>query len=304
MGTPHFAVAALRACLQLGDVVGVVTQPDKPKGRGQSVEFSPVKVAALESGLSVLQPQKVKTPEFLHDVVSLDADVAVVTAYGRILPKAVLDAPRHGCVNIHASLLPRFRGAAPIQWAIAHGDEKSGVCLMKMDEGMDTGALIDVEELTLSAQETSATLHERLASLGAALLQRSLIPYLQGQRALQPQPSEGVMMAPMIRKEDGRLDFSKPAQVLERRIRAFVPWPGAFFEIDAQVVKVHQAHVVDAQGKPGVVMQADAKGILIATAENALLLTSVQPVGKRVMRADEFLNGNRLEAGTVLQVVP
>ncbi len=301
MGTPQFAVPTLQACLELGEVVGVVTQPDKPKGRGQEVQYSPIKTMALAHSLEVLQPIKVRTPEFLEAVRAFNADVAVVTAYGRILPKDILSAPRHGCLNIHASLLPRFRGAAPIQWCIASGDLVSGVCLMQMDEGMDTGAVFDRAEVTLSVDETSSTLHDTLSMLGAELLRRSLHPVLAGERAATAQPSQGVVMAPMIRKEEGRLDFSLPAQVLERRIRAFVPWPGAFFESVVGPLKVHGAKVTASTGSPGVVIATSAVGIEVACGEGALLLTALQPEGKRVMTAAEFLNGNRLKAGTKVE---
>ncbi|HEY0880042.1 MAG TPA: methionyl-tRNA formyltransferase, partial [Archangium sp.] len=209
MGTPQFAVASLEACLTLGEVVAVVTQPDKPRGRGQEVSFSPVKELAVARGMTVLQPQKIRGTDFAQQLKSLNADVAVVTAYGKILPQDVLDAPRRGCVNVHASLLPRFRGAAPIQWAIAAGDEKTGVCLMQMDAGMDTGGVIDRAELPIGPDDTSASLHDTLSALGGEVLKRSLKRYVDGELGVTPQPNEGVVMAPMIKKEDGKLDWSK-----------------------------------------------------------------------------------------------
>lgn len=298
MGTPPFAVKSLEACLGLGEVVAVVTQPDKPKGRGQEMAFSAVKTFALEKNLPVLQPVKIRGTDFAEQLRALDADVAVVTAYGKILPKDVLDTPKHGCVNVHASLLPRFRGAAPIQWAIASGDAKTGVCLMRMDEGMDTGPVIDRAELPIGPTDTSATLHDALALLGGDVLRRALPRYLAG--ALQPvaQPTEGVVMAPMIKKEDGALDFTKSAAELERRLRAFTPWPGAFTKLEGALFKVHAASVANGKGEPGTILAATNAGIEVACAEGSLLLTSVQLEGKRVMTAQEFLTGKKLAAGT------
>lgn len=297
MGTPPFAVRSLEACLGLGEVVAVVTQPDKPKGRGQEVQVSAVKAFALERGLPVLQPLKVRGTTFADELRALNADVAVVTAYGKILPKDVLDAPAHGCVNVHASLLPRFRGAAPIQWAIASGDEKTGVCLMKMDEGMDTGPVIDRAELPIGPTDTSATLHDALAALGGDLLRRALPRYLAGELVPVPQSAEGVVMAPMIKKEDGAIDWTRPAAVLERRLRAFTPWPGAFTKLDGALFKVHAAAAAGGRGEPGTLLTVSPAGIEVACGEGSLLLTSVQLEGKRVMTAQEFLAGKKLTAG-------
>ena len=243
MGTPAFAVKSLEACGELGEVVAVVTQPDKPRGRGQEVSFSPVKELALARGLPVLQPLKIRGTNFAEELRALNADVGVVTAYGKILPQDVLDAPRRGCVNVHASLLPRFRGAAPIQWAIAAGDPKTGVCLMQMDAGMDTGGIIECAELPIGPDDTSASLHDKLSELGGQVLRRCLPRYVAGELQAVPQPGEGVVMAPMIKKEDGRLDWSRSARELERRMRAFTPWPGAFCTFDGGLLKVSQAAV-------------------------------------------------------------
>jgi methionyl-tRNA formyltransferase len=298
MGTPQFAVKSLQACLELGEVVAVVTQPDKPRGRGQEVSFSPVKQLAVEKGLTVLQPVKIRGTTFASELAALKPDVAVVTAYGKILPKDVLETPVHGCVNVHASLLPRFRGAAPIQWAIAEGDETTGVCLMKMDEGMDTGGVIDRAELPIGPNDTSASLHDALSELGGVVLRRALPRYLAGESKPTPQPTEGVVMAPMIRKEDGALDFSKPAVVLERRLRAFTPWPGAFTTLDGALFKVHAASVGTGSGAPGTVLAAGPHELEVACGEGSLVMTSVQLEGKRVMSAQEFLAGKKLAVGS------
>jgi len=298
MGTPAFAVESLRACADLGEVVAVVTQPDKPRGRGQAVSFSPVKEEALARGLPVLQPLKLRTPPFAEVLQSLAPDVAVVTAYGKILPQEVLDVPTHGCVNVHASLLPRFRGAAPIQWALASGDDQTGVCLMRMDAGMDTGDVIACRTLPIGEEDTSASLHDRLAVLGGQVLRESLPAYVEGRLAPVPQPTEGVVMAPMIRKEDGFLDFRRPARELERRLRAFTPWPGSFTRLEGQLLKVHAARVQDGRGAPGQVLAAGPAGIEVACREGSLLLLQVQPEGKRVMDAAGFLAGRKLPVGT------
>jgi len=294
MGTPEFAVKSLEACLSLGEVVAVVTQPDKPRGRGQEVSFSPVKTMALEKGLTVLQPAKIRGTAFHEELRALAPDVSVVTAYGKILPAEVLEAPTHGSVNVHGSLLPRFRGAAPIQWAIASGDEKTGICLMRMDVGMDTGPVIDRAELPIEPTDTSATMHQKLSVLGGELLRRSLPAYLRGELVPQPQPSEGVVMAPMIRKEEGVLDFRKSAVELERRMRAFTPWPGASTRLDGLGLKVHAASVVEGQGEPGVVLASGPEGIVVACGAGALRLEQVQPEGKRVMTVKEFLMGRKV----------
>jgi methionyl-tRNA formyltransferase len=298
MGTPEFAVAALDACFALGEVVAVVTQPDKPRGRGQEVSVSPVKARALEKGVPVLQPPKIRGTPFVDELRALKPDVSVVAAYGKILPKDVLEVPPHGSVNVHGSLLPRFRGAAPIQWAIALGDDKTGVCLMKMDEGMDTGPVIARAETPITPQDTSASVHDTLAALGAKLLLEHLPAYLNGQRPPVPQPSEGVVMAPMIKKEDGRLDFTRPAIELERRLRAFTPWPGAWTTFQGQTLKVTAVRVGHGAGAPGTVLSAGKDGIEVACAQGSLVLTQLQPEGKRPMDAAGFLSSRKVEKGS------
>ncbi|MFO0597889.1 MAG: methionyl-tRNA formyltransferase [Myxococcaceae bacterium] len=298
MGTPEFAVKSLEACLRLGHVVGVVTQPDKPRGRGQTVSFSAVKAAALAQNLPIFQPEKIRGTDFAKTLKELMPDVAVVTAYGKILPQDVLDAPKHGCVNVHASLLPRFRGAAPIQWALAAGDAVTGVCLMKMDAGMDTGPIIDRAELPILATDTSSTLHDKLAALGGKVLERSLGRYLKGELQPVAQPTEGVVMAPMIKKEDGHLDWSRTAIELERRLRAFTPWPGAFCTFDGALLKVGEVKALAGSGKPGEVLTAGPEGIDVACREGVLRLVQVQPEGKRMMSAKDFLAARKVEKGS------
>lgn len=298
MGTPEFAATSLAACLKLGDVVAVVTQPDKPKGRGHEVQVSAVKALALKHGLTVLQPPKLRGTPFATELKAFDADVAVVAAYGKILPQDVLDTPKHGCLNVHGSLLPRFRGAAPIQWAIASGDPVTGVCLMKMDAGMDTGPVIARAETPIGANDTAPMLYDRLAALGAGLLEAHLQPYLDGQREPRPQSAEGIVMAPMIQKEDGRLDFHRSAAELERRLRAFTPWPGLYTSFAGGVLKVLAAKVGQGAGRPGEVLSATKDGLELATAQGSLVITQLQPEGKKPMDVAGFLSSRKLEKGS------
>ncbi len=298
MGTPEFAVASLEACFDVGDVVAVVTQPDKPKGRGNTLAAPPVKELALARGIPVLQPAKLRTPPFSEELRRYAPDVCVVTAYGRILPKDILELPPKGCVNVHGSLLPRFRGAAPIQWSIAHGDVETGVTLMVMDEGLDTGPMLAMKRLPIAPDDTSASLYPKLAALGGALLRESLPAYLSGELKPVPQPSEGVVLAPIIEKDEGRLDFTRPAVALERRLRAFTPWPGAFTTLGGKLLKVHRARVGQRTGTPGTVLSAGPEGIEVACGEGSLVLLEVQLEGKRVMSAAEFLTGHKLAQGS------
>jgi methionyl-tRNA formyltransferase len=298
MGTPEFAVASLQACFDIGEVVAVVTQPDKPKGRGNALAISPVKALALERGVTVLQPAKLRTPPFSEELRKLAPDVCVVTAYGRILPKDALEVPPLGSINVHASLLPRFRGAAPIQWAIAHGDTETGVTLMRMDEGLDTGPVIAMKRLPIAPDDTSAVLHEKLSRLGGEILRESLPAYLRGELKPVPQPTEGMVLAPIIQKEDGLLDFTRPAVELERRVRAFTPWPGAFTGLNGARFKVHRTKVGTGSGAPGTILAAGPSGLEVACGAGSLVLLEVQPEGKRVMSAGEFLSGHKLAPGS------
>jgi methionyl-tRNA formyltransferase len=298
MGTPGFAVASLAALFEVGEVVGVVTQPDKPRGRGQALGISPVKALALERGVEVLQPARLRTPPFSAELARLAPDVCVVTAYGKILPPDVLALPPHGCVNVHASLLPRWRGAAPIQWAIAHGDRETGVCLMRMDEGLDTGPVLACRRLPIAPTDTAESLHRTLAEAGGALLREELPRYLAGVLAPVPQPQEGVTLAPLIAKEDGRLDWRRSAGELERRVRAFTPWPGAFTALGGERLKVHRARVAAGHGEPGVLLAADGAGLEVACAHGSLVLEALQPEGRRVMSARDFLAGHPLAPGS------
>ncbi|HJK95187.1 MAG TPA: methionyl-tRNA formyltransferase, partial [Polyangiaceae bacterium LLY-WYZ-15_(1-7)] len=258
-GSPDFAVPCLRALARFAEVPVVLCQPDRPAGRGMRLRKPAVKVAAEELGLEVWQPTKVRKGDLAERLRALDLDVGVVVAYGRILPRAVLDAPRRGCVNVHASLLPRWRGASPIHHAIVHGDPKTGVTLMQMDEGMDTGPILAMEETPIAEDETAGTLSDRLSTLGAELLERTLPAWVDGRLEPRPQP-EGATHAGLLTKEHGRVDWSKPARAVHDHIRGMSPWPGAFTTKDGERLKLHRAHVLEEAGQagaPGEVLASD-----------------------------------------------
>ncbi len=293
MGTPALAVPSLEACRLVGEVVAVVTQPDRPKGRGHAAQASAVKVAAQAAGLPVLQPPRLKGTDFAHQLSALRPEVTVVTAYGRILPSDVLAAPRRGSLNVHASLLPRWRGAAPIQWAIAEGDTETGVCLMQMDVGLDTGPVLAARREAIGPEDTTESLSLRLSALGGELLRQELPRFFAGALLPVPQPREGVTLARVVEKRDGFLDFRLPARVLERRVRAFTPWPGAWTTLGGHLLKVHRARVGQGAGPPGTVLRTD--GLLeVATSQGSLLLMELQAEGKRRMPAADFLRGHPL----------
>lgn len=298
MGTPVLAVPSLEACRAVGEVVAVVTQPDRPRDRGHTVQASAVKLAAEAAGLLVLQPARLKGTDFAQKLSALRPEVAVVTAYGRILPLDVLAAPVQGCLNVHASLLPRWRGAAPIQWAIAEGDSETGVCLMRMEAGLDTGPVLAVRGEAILPRDTAETLGGRLGLLAGQLLREALPRFLQGQLRAVPQPDAGVTLARLVEKEDGWLDFTQPARVLERRLRAFTPWPGAWTTLQGHVLKVHRVEVGTRAGAPGTVLSTKA-GLEVACGEGSLLVLEVQPEGKRRMGVKDFLLGHRLLPGTL-----
>ena len=298
-GTPGFAVPTLQALLDDGhEVACVVAQPDRPAGRGQQLQSPPTVTLARAHGIEVLQPLKVKTGEFPERIEALALDVAVVVAYGRILTPRLLAAPRRGCINVHASLLPRWRGAAPIQWALLAGDATTGVCTMQMDEGLDTGDLLLCEETAIGPTETSGDLHERLSHLGAALLVRTL-----GELdALRPrrQPEDGITHARMLTKDDGRLDPSRPARLLDAQVRGVTPWPGAFVSFRGEPLKVLRARAVEHPGgQPGTLSLVDGLPHLVC-GEGALALLEVQLPGKRPVPGADFARGSRIPEGEPL----
>ncbi|MGD1880226.1 MAG: methionyl-tRNA formyltransferase [Kiloniellaceae bacterium] len=302
MGTPDFAGPTLQARAEAGhEIAAVYSQPPRPAGRGQKDRPSPVQAFAESQGWPVRTPKSLKTPEAQADFAALKLDAAVVVAYGLILPQAVLDAPRLGCVNVHASLLPRWRGAAPIQRAILAGDTETGVTIMQMEAGLDTGPMLLREAVPITAETTAQGLHDRLAALGAAMINKALGGLLDGSLAATPQPAEGVTYAEKLDKAEGRLDWRESAVALDRRVRAFTPWPGAYFEVEMEKgrerVKVLAAEPLDEGGAPGMVLDDRAT---IACGEGALRLVKLQRAGKAPMAADAFLRGFDLPGGTVL----
>jgi methionyl-tRNA formyltransferase len=293
MGSPDFAVPALHALASAYPVVGVVTQPDRPAGRGGTLKPPAVKQAALQLGLPILQPEKLRQPEAMHQLQSWTPELIVVAAFGQILRPELLDLPKFGCINIHGSLLPRWRGAAPIQAAILAGDVETGITIMKMDPGVDTGAILSRRYIPIAPEDTTGTLFARLAPLGANLLLETLPRYLSGELQPQPQSAEGITYAPMLKKEAGWLDFTQPALALERRVRAFDPWPGTWFEWKAAQLKVLRARV-SAEPNPGVGSRLIVDGYpAIGTVEGILILEEVQPAGKKPMSGRAFLAGAR-----------
>ncbi len=292
-GTPGFAVPCLRAAAARGEVVGVYTQPDRPAGRGRQLAPSPVKLEALARQLPVFQPGNFKSPKAREQLRALRPDLMVVVAYGLILPQAVLDIPRLGCWNVHASLLPRWRGAAPIQRAIEAGDDVSGVCLMQMEKGLDTGPVLLSLATPVSDTDTGGSLHDRLAALGAEVLADGLKLVRAGLRPTpQPQPAEGVTYAHKLDKAEARLDWRQPAAVLARKVRAYDPWPVAEAELAGERLRIHAAEllVVPADATPGTVLAAGREGIDVACGEGALRLLTVQRDGGKPVSAADYLN--------------
>lgn len=293
MGTPDFAVPALQALAGAHQIVGVVTQPDRAVGRGRRVELSPVKRVALERDLPLLQPQSLRQPAAAAQLAAWEPDVVVVAAFGQILREDVLDLPPHGCLNIHPSLLPRWRGATPIPAAILAGDKITGVTIMRMDAGLDTGPILAQRKEPIQPDDTSATLKKRLARMGANLLLETLPAYLAGSLAPRPQPEDGVTYAEQLEKKDGLLDWSLPAAELDRRVRAFTPWPGAFTTWRGRRLKILWAEPLpDWRGDaPSGTVIALADGVVVVTGEGALRLGKVQLAGKRPMDITSFLCG-------------
>jgi len=306
MGTPEFAVPSLAALLDNGyNVAGVLTRADQPAGRGQKLEASLVKRLALTHGLTIQQPATLRKPEGQAALASLNPDLIVVAAYGLILPQAVLDLPRYGCVNVHGSLLPRHRGAAPIAAAILAGDKEAGISIMLMDAGVDTGPALATAAIPIAADDTTGTLTAKLADLGADLLIRTLPGYLRGDIRPQPQPDAGATYAPRIAKEDGRIDWREPDGIIARRVRAYQPWPSAYTTFNGQLLKILAAHPGPlpeggAQPEPGAVIGGPRNTAGVMTGDGALWLDEVQLAGKRSVLISAFLAGARNFVGAQL----
>jgi methionyl-tRNA formyltransferase len=323
LGTAELSCASLQALADDAkfQIAAVVTQPDRPKGRDLKLQPSPVKSLALRLGLPVLQPERARDEKFIAELRALQPDLIIVVAYGQILPPAILDLPRHGCLNVHTSLLPKYRGAAPIQWAIASGDTETGVTIMKMDVGLDTGDIIATRRTPIQPEDNSATLYDRLAQLGAELLAQTIPDYVAGKIQPRPQPAAGASQAPKIKKEDGRIDWNRPARENWNRLRAFTPWPGAFTFLRSaehrlgvnlpvskgaesvlgapklQLIKIWKAEVVEKSGGGGEILSADKTGIVVGCGRDALRILELQREGGKRLTAEQFLAGFPLKAG-------
>lgn len=304
-GTPEFAVPSLQALIESGeDIVSVVTQPDKVKGRGHKLSQPPVKELALSRGIQVLQPSGIRTPEFFAEMAGLTPDIIVVVAYGKIIPPSLLDLPPLGCVNVHASLLPQYRGAAPIQWALINGDEKTGITTMYMDEGMDTGDILLKEEMEIDEEDNAYTLGRRLSLVGASLL----IKTLKGlkDKSIRPVPQGGKStFAPPLKKENGRINWSLSAREISNLIRGTYPWPGAYCYLNGEKINIIRAKVVShiSKGTVGRIEEISGSDILVSTGKGTLAVSEVKPEGKKIMSASAFMNGRHLKEGAVFEVL-
>ncbi len=307
MGTPDFAAVTLGKLIgSRHEIIGVVTQPDKQKGRGYEISYSPVKVLAMQHGLTIYQPVKVKEPEFLETVRQLAPEVIVVSAFGQLLPKALLDIPPYGCINIHGSLLPKYRGAAPIQYSILDGESETGITIMYMDVGLDTGDMILQEKLAISPEETGGSLFDRMAVLGADLLLAALDKLEDGTATRTPQDNDQATYVKMLNKEMGKLDFSQAAVKLERYIRGLNPWPSAYTILDGKTLKLWKAEVEPntsesaAKAAPGEIVDIRKDAIAVTTGDGILVIRELQLEGKKRMPVDAFLRGFPLQVGSRL----
>lgn len=303
MGTPDFAVNSLRALWESEDeIVAVVTQPDREQGRGRRTVPSPIKVLAQERQIPALQPEKISDPHFFSRLKDYEPELIVVVAYGQILSKAILSLPRFGCINVHASLLPRYRGAAPIQWAIIIGEERTGVTIMQMDEGMDTGDILLQKEISIETEDNLETLSDRLSRLGADALLETLKLLKPGKLKAKAQNSSQASYAPRLSKEDGEIDWGKGAGEINNLIRGMNPWPGAFTYLEGKTLKIFGAKAIEkkAGNRPGVINGISPQGIEVATGDGSLLIAEVQLESKRRMAVADFLRGYRVEEGKEL----
>ena len=304
MGTPDFAAASLEALLKSDDsVAGIITQPDRPKGRGQILTPSPVKLLAQREQIPLLQPLKMKDPEFLHALAGWKPDLIVVSAFGRILPPAILSLPPRGCINVHGSLLPKYRGAGPIQWAIMNGEKETGITTMLMDVGMDTGAMLLQEAIPIMPDDTAGTLSPRLAELGGRLLAETIVRLKAGTLVPQPQDSSRATLAPLLHKEDGVIDWTVPAMVLANRVRGLSPWPGAYTTVvGGDRLAIWQALALPgcATEPPGTVIAVTTEAIHVATGDGVLAVVELQPANSRRMAVSQYLSGHHVAVGSQL----
>jgi methionyl-tRNA formyltransferase len=303
MGTPDFAAATLQALIEGPDeVVAVITQPDKAKGRGKKITPPPAKVLAEAAGIPVLQPTKIKSEEFRNGLLTYQPDLIVVTAYGRILPPSLLELAPMGCINVHGSLLPRYRGAAPIQWTVINGEREAGVTIIQMDKGMDTGDMLLMAKIETDPEETAGTLFDKLTTLGSRTLLKAIKGVKEGTVIPVPQDHSLATVAPMLKKKDGLIDWSRDAEELACLIRGLDPWPSAFCFLNNKRLRLFAPEVVykDTEKPPGSVLHGDKRGLLVACGKNGLLIREIQPEGKKRMAAQDFLRGNPLEPGILL----
>jgi methionyl-tRNA formyltransferase len=302
MGTPDFAVGCLDACVKNDEVVAVFTQPDRPKGRGKKLAPPPVKVRAEELDIPVYQPEKIKTEENYEIIEKLGADMIIVVAYGQILSKRILDNPKKGCVNVHASLLPKYRGASPINWSIVSGGKVTGVTTMFMSEGLDEGDMILKKEIVIMDDETAGTLHDKLAALGSEVLSETLDAFRSGTETREPQNPEESTYAPLLNKKLALVDWSQEASVIRNKIRGLNPWPVAYTYYNGEVMKLFVADVVEASEarEPGKILTADKEGMLVSTGNGSLLVKEIQLPNKKRMKVSDFLLGHKIEVGTIL----
>lgn len=301
MGTPDFAVASLEEIIKAGhEVVLAVTQPDKPKGRGKTLAFPPVKECAMVHGIEVFQPRRIKDDASVEYLKKYKPDIIIVAAFGQILPKSILDMPKYGCVNVHASLLPKYRGSAPIQWAVINGDEVTGVTTMRLDEGVDTGDMIAKRQVRLSDDETGGSLFDKLAVVGAELCVETMKMIEDGTAEYTPQNSEESTHVGKIGKELGAIDWTKPAVQIERLIRGLNPWPSAYTNLGGKTFKIWKAAVLEGENdyEPGCIYKVTKDSMCVQTGDGALSLKEVQLEGKKRMEVDAFLRGNQVEEGT------
>lgn len=305
MGTPRFAVSSLEAVADAGEeLIGVVTQPDRPKGRGELIASSPIKNWAVAKDIPVYQPAKVRDPEFLKQLRDLSPDLIVVVAFGQILPKALLEIPRNGCVNVHASLLPKYRGAAPINWAIIRGEWETGVTTMLMDEGMDTGPILLQERLSIESDDTAESLAGRLQVTGARLLVRTIAELKAGRLKPKSQDSSQATMAPLLKKEDGLIRWDQPAEAIVNRVRGLILWPGAYTYYGLErwgLWKVSAVNTPLKRTTPGEILEVRKDGmLLVAAADRAICIEELQPENKRRMKVRDYLAGHNLKTGSIL----
>lgn len=308
MGTPDFSVGTLKEIIHAGhEVVLVVTQPDKPKGRGTKMQYTPVKEVALEYGIPVFQPKKIRDPESIEELRKYDADIMIVVAFGQIIPKEILEMVPYGCVNVHASLLPKYRGAAPIQWAVIDGEEVSGVTTMQMNEGLDTGDMLLKTEIVLDKKETGESLHDKLAEAGAKLCVETMAGLKEGTITPIPQGDSPTAYAKMLTKDLGNIDWSKSAVEIERLIRGLNSWPSAFTLWEDKVMKIWSGEVFEgsnhSETEPGMIVKVEKDGFFVQTGEGTLKVTQLQIPGKKKMDAAAFLRGYEIKEGTLLKSV-